>query len=73
MQQFQEDNEETSLEAFLASASLASDLDGLDEEQQKVSLMTLHSAKGLEFPVVFIVGMEKGLLPHNRTLNDPLQ
>ena len=73
VQQFQEDNEETSLEAFLASASLASDLDGLDEEQQKVSLMTLHSAKGLEFPVVFLVGMEQGLLPHNRTLNDPLE
>ena len=73
VQQFQEDNEETSLEAFLASASLASDLDGLDEEQQKVSLMTLHSAKGLEFPIVFLVGMEQGLLPHNRTLNDPLE
>ena len=73
VQQFQEDNEETSLEAFLASASLASDLDGLDEQQQLVSLMTLHSAKGLEFPVVFLVGMEQGLLPHNRTLNDPLE
>ena len=73
VQQFQEDNEETSLEAFLASASLASDLDSLDEEQQKVSLMTLHSAKGLEFPVVFLVGMEQGLLPHSRTLDDPLE
>ena len=73
IQQFQEDNEETSLEAFLASASLASDLDDLDEEQQKVSMMTLHAAKGLEFPVVFLVGMEQGLLPHNRTLNDPLE
>ena len=73
VQQFQEDNEETSLEAFLASASLASDLDSLEEEQQKVSMMTLHSAKGLEFPIVFLVGMEQGLLPHNRTLNDPLE
>jgi DNA helicase II / ATP-dependent DNA helicase PcrA len=73
VQQFQEDNEETSLEAFLTSASLASDLDDLNEEQQKVSMMTLHSAKGLEFPVVFLVGMEQGLLPHNRTLNDPLE
>ncbi|MGB5712686.1 MAG: 3'-5' exonuclease, partial [Waterburya sp.] len=73
VQQFQEDNEENSLEAFLASASLSSDLDSLDEAQQKVSLMTLHSAKGLEFPVVFLVGMEQGLLPHNRTLNDPLE
>ena len=73
VQQFQEDNEENSLEAFLASASLSSDLDSLNEEQQKVSMMTLHSAKGLEFPVVFLVGMEQGLLPHNRTLNDPLE
>ncbi|MBE9046612.1 DNA helicase PcrA [Pleurocapsales cyanobacterium LEGE 10410] len=73
VQQFQEDNEETSLEAFLASASLASDLDNLEEAQQLVSMMTLHSAKGLEFPIVFLVGMEQGLLPHNRTLNDPLE
>jgi len=73
VQQFQEDNEENSLEAFLASASLSSDLDSLEEEQQKVSMMTLHAAKGLEFPVVFLVGMEQGLLPHNRTLNDPLE
>ena len=73
VQQFQEDNEETSLEAFLASASLSSDLDDLNEEQQKVSMMTLHAAKGLEFPVVYLVGMEQGLLPHNRTLNDPLE
>lgn len=73
VQQFQEDNEENSLEAFLASASLSSDLDDLNEEQQKVSMMTLHAAKGLEFPVVYLVGMEQGLLPHNRTLNDPLE
>ena len=73
VQQFQEDNEETSLEAFLASASLASDLDNLEEQQQKISMMTLHSAKGLEFPIVFLVGMEQGLLPHSRTLNDPLE
>ncbi len=71
--QFQEDNEETSLEAFLSSAALASDLDNLEEGESKVSLMTLHSAKGLEFPVVFLVGVEQGLLPHGRTINDPLQ
>jgi DNA helicase II / ATP-dependent DNA helicase PcrA len=73
VQQFQEDNEENSLEAFLASASLSSDLDDLNEKQQKVSMMTLHAAKGLEFPIVYLVGMEQGLLPHNRTLNDPLE
>jgi DNA helicase-2/ATP-dependent DNA helicase PcrA len=71
--QFQEDNEENSLADFLSSASLASDLDDVQEGQEKVSLMTLHSAKGLEFPIVFLVGMEQGLLPHNRTLNDPLE
>lgn len=70
--QFQEDNEDASLEGFLSSASLASDLDNLDEGEEAVSLMTLHSAKGLEFPIVFLVGFEQGLLPHNRSLNDPL-
>ncbi|MBE9128078.1 MULTISPECIES: DNA helicase PcrA [unclassified Coleofasciculus] len=70
--QFQEENEDTSLEGFLANASLASDLDNLEEGQKAVSLMTLHSAKGLEFPVVFLVGLEQGLLPHSRTLNDPI-
>ena len=70
--QFQEDNEETSLEAFLSSASLASDLDNLEEGQQKISLMTLHSAKGLEFPIVFLVGLEQGLFPHSRSLRDPV-
>jgi DNA helicase-2/ATP-dependent DNA helicase PcrA len=64
--------EDGSLEGFLANASLASDLDDLQEGQEKVSLMTLHSAKGLEFPVVFLVGMEQGLLPHQRSLTDPL-
>jgi DNA helicase II / ATP-dependent DNA helicase PcrA len=69
--QFQEDTEDLSLEAFLANASLASDLDNLKEGQKAVSLMTLHSAKGLEFPVVFLVGLEQGLFPHIRSLDDP--
>jgi len=69
--QFEEENEDSSLLAFLASASLASDLDNLEDGKTTVSLMTLHSAKGLEFPVVFLVGMEQGLFPHNRTLDDP--
>ena len=72
MVQFQEDNEETSLMAFLEKASLASDLDELKEDVDKVSLMTLHSAKGLEFPVVFLVGLEQGLLPYFRSLGDVL-
>ncbi|MGB0563497.1 MAG: 3'-5' exonuclease, partial [Spirulinaceae cyanobacterium] len=69
--QFQEENETDRLEDFLANAALASDLDNLPEEQEAVSLMTLHSAKGLEFPVVFMVGMEQGLFPSSRSLNDP--
>jgi DNA helicase-2/ATP-dependent DNA helicase PcrA len=70
--QFQEDTEDTTLEGFLTNASLASDLDNLEQGQQKVSLMTLHSAKGLEFPIVFLVGLEQGLFPHSRSLDDPL-
>lgn len=70
--QFQEENpEDPSLIAFLASASLASDADDLSEDQQKVSLMTLHSSKGLEFPVVFLVGLEQGLFPNYRSMEDP--
>lgn len=69
--QFEEENEEPTLEGFLANASLASDLDSLKEGQQAVSLMTLHSAKGLEFPVVFVVGLEEGLFPNFRSLQDP--
>jgi DNA helicase-2/ATP-dependent DNA helicase PcrA len=70
--QFQEENpEDPSLVAFLASASLASDTDDLSEDQQKVSLMTLHSSKGLEFPVVFLVGLEQGLFPNYRSMENP--
>ena len=69
--QFEEENEDTSLIAFLAGASLASDLDDKDEEATKVSLMTLHASKGLEFPVVFLVGLEQGLFPSFRSLDDP--
>jgi DNA helicase-2/ATP-dependent DNA helicase PcrA len=70
--QFEETNEESSLMDFLGNASLSSDLDKLDDEQQsKVSLMTLHSSKGLEFPVVFLVGMEQGLFPNHRSIEDP--
>jgi DNA helicase-2/ATP-dependent DNA helicase PcrA len=60
-----------SLEEFLASVSLTSDLDEQEWGSSKVTLMTLHLAKGLEFPVVFLVGLEEGLLPHQRSLDDP--
>ncbi len=70
--QFASENEDPSLGGFLANAALASDLDGLGEGQATVSLMTLHSAKGLEFPFVFLVGLEQGLFPHGRALEDPV-
>lgn len=56
------------LSAFLEEVALASDVDNVDQNQDAVHLMTLHSAKGLEFPVVFIVGLEEGILPHARSL-----
>ncbi len=56
------------LSAFLEEVALASDVDNVDQNQDAVHLMTLHSAKGLEFPVVFIVGLEEGILPHSRSL-----
>ncbi|NJN29632.1 MAG: DNA helicase PcrA [Synechococcales cyanobacterium RM1_1_8] len=69
--QFEEENEDANLLTFLGSASLASDLDSQDENSQTVSLMTLHSSKGLEFPIVFLVGLEQGLFPNYRSLDDP--
>jgi DNA helicase-2/ATP-dependent DNA helicase PcrA len=69
--QYQEENEEGSLDDFLAGAALASDADSKDTEQDRVTLMTLHASKGLEFPVVFLVGMEQGLFPSYRSLEDP--
>jgi DNA helicase-2/ATP-dependent DNA helicase PcrA len=59
------------LELFLESVSLVADIDALDEEAGAITLMTLHNAKGLEFPVVFIAGMEEGVFPHVRSLGDP--
>jgi len=62
------DSESRGLAGFLEEVTLATDVDLLDEEEEGVTLMTLHAAKGLEFPVVFLVGMEEGLFPHARTL-----
>ena len=59
------------LGAFLQDVALVSDVDEMDAEAEAVTLLTLHSAKGLEFPVVFMVGMEEGLLPHQRSFEDP--
>ena len=59
------------LATFLESVALVSDVDTLDEGGDGITLITLHQAKGLEFPVVFIVGLEEGLLPHSRSMDDP--
>ena len=69
--QYQEENDEGDLEGFLASAALASDADSKDTAADRVTLMTLHSSKGLEFPVVCLVGLEQGLFPSYRSLDDP--
>lgn len=62
---------DTTLTDFLADVALVSDVDNLTNGVNAPTLLTLHSAKGLEFPVVFIVGLEEGLLPHIRSLDDP--
>lgn len=65
---FEATSEEPTLENFLSTVSLVSDIDNADIEGDSVTLMTMHSAKGLEFPIVFLSGMEEGLFPHARTL-----
>ena len=67
---FEEKNENTNLEEFLASVSLLSDIDKTIDEDNLITMMTVHSAKGLEFPVVFLVGMEEGLFPISRALDN---
>jgi ATP-dependent DNA helicase UvrD/PcrA len=71
--QFDELEPEHALLRFLEDVALMSDADEYDERIEAVTLITLHAAKGLEFPVVFIVGMEEGLLPHIRSFDDPAQ
>jgi DNA helicase-2/ATP-dependent DNA helicase PcrA len=61
------------LPSFLEEVSLVQAVDSLDTEQNAVTLITLHQAKGLEFPIVFIIGLEEGLCPHTRSMQDPSQ
>ena len=68
--EFEEENAENSLAEFLESITLSSDIDGMEDKEDSVTLMTLHSAKGLEFPVVFLVGMEEGLFPSYRSIGE---
>ncbi|MFX3636844.1 MAG: DNA helicase PcrA [Candidatus Pristimantibacillus sp.] len=75
---FEKRNEDKTLVAFLTDLALIADIDSMDKADEKgnavakdsVVLMTMHSAKGLEFPVVFIIGMEESIFPHSRALND---
>ena len=69
-QEFAEELPPDGLLTFLERVSLVADVDSYEDEAQSITLITLHQAKGLEFPVVFIVGMEEGLLPHSRSLDD---
>jgi len=68
--EFLERSEDQSLQAFLDSVALIADIDALADGKGAVTLMTLHSAKGLEFPVVFMTGLEEGVFPHARSLTD---
>lgn len=73
--EFEKNNEDKTLVAFLTDLALISDIDTMNDEEEDqpgdaVILMTMHSAKGLEFPVVFIIGMEEGVFPHSRAFQD---
>ena len=69
--EFVAEEPDNALGEFLQQVALVSDLDGMDDITNNVTLMTLHSAKGLEFPVVFLAGCDEGVFPHQRTFNVP--
>ena len=69
--EFEEEFAENSLNEFLESITLSSDVDNLEESDESVTLLTLHSAKGLEFPAVFLVGMEEGIFPGYKSIGEP--
>lgn len=68
--EFEEQSADNSLTEFLEGITLSSDLDGMEETDESVTLMTLHSAKGLEFPAVFLVGMEEGIFPGYKSIGE---
>ncbi len=68
MEEFQNEDGENSLSAFLEEIALVADVDNMDDSIDYITLMTFHSAKGLEFPVVFMVGMEEGIFPHANSM-----
>jgi DNA helicase-2/ATP-dependent DNA helicase PcrA len=66
--EYMKNSDNNTLAGFLEEVTLMSDIDSMDEKQSSVTLMTIHSAKGLEFPVVFLVGMEEGIFPHSNSM-----
>ena len=69
--EFEEESADNTLAEFLENITLSSDIDGMEDQDDLVTLMTLHSAKGLEFPVVFLVGMEEGIFPGYKSIDEP--
>ncbi len=69
--EFEEESVDNTLAEFLEGITLSSDIDNMEETDESVTLMTLHSAKGLEFPVVFLVGMEEGIFPGYKSIGEP--
>jgi DNA helicase-2/ATP-dependent DNA helicase PcrA len=70
MREYEREAEEPTLADFLERITLASDVDSYDPEKGAVALMTVHTAKGLEFPQVLVVGLEEGVFPHQRSIDD---
>ncbi|MFW5999366.1 MAG: DNA helicase PcrA [Halanaerobiaceae bacterium] len=70
IESYMKESEDNTLGGFLEEVSLLSEVDNLEEDEEAVTLMTLHSAKGLEFPVVFLAGMEEGIFPHRNSLEE---
>ena len=68
--EFEEESADNGLSEFLEGITLSSDIDNMEEDEESVTLMTLHSAKGLEFPVVFLVGMEEGIFPGHKSIGE---
>jgi len=69
--EFEEEASENPLAEFLEGITLSSDIDGMEEEEDSITMMTLHTAKGLEFPVVFLVGLEEGIFPGYKSIGEP--
>ena len=69
--EFEEEASDNPLAEFLEGITLSSDIDGMEEEEDSITLMTLHTAKGLEFPVVFLVGLEEGIFPGYKSIGEP--